>query len=70
MLDALVKEATFAWNAVVVSGYDDFEIVRQAMKLGAFDYLLKPINTLELGQVMERAISQLERERIDHTIVL
>ncbi|OCT12215.1 DNA-binding response regulator [Paenibacillus pectinilyticus] len=65
LLDALLKEADFSWKAVVVSGYDDFEIVRQAMKLGAFDYLLKPINTSELGQVIERAISQLERERID-----
>src|SRR5690242_8273563 len=29
-------------EVVVLSGYDDFEFVRQTMKNGAYDYLLKP----------------------------
>ncbi|MBD0380101.1 response regulator transcription factor [Paenibacillus sedimenti] len=31
-------------EVIVLSGYDDFEFVRQTMKNGAYDYLLKPCN--------------------------
>jgi two-component system response regulator YesN len=31
-------------EVIVLSGYDDFEFVRQTMKHGAYDYLLKPCN--------------------------
>ncbi|MBB6670976.1 response regulator [Cohnella nanjingensis] len=63
-IQALAAEASYPWRSIVVSGYDDFEMVRQAMKLGAMDYVLKPINTAELGDVLRKAIGELEQERI------
>ncbi|MGG6310425.1 response regulator transcription factor [Paenibacillus macerans] len=65
LLEAWGREQPSGWKAIVVSGYDDFEMVRQAMKLGAMDYILKPINTEELGEIMRRAVGQLEQERRD-----
>lgn len=65
LVEALSMRRPEGWKAVVISGYDDFEMVRQAMKLGAMDYILKPINTKELGEVLGRAIGQLEQERTD-----
>ncbi|WP_219834056.1 response regulator [Paenibacillus sp. R14(2021)] len=53
------------WKSIVISGYDDFEMVRSAMKLGAMDYLLKPINTLDLGDILIRMIDQLQKEKRD-----
>ncbi|MCR2807712.1 response regulator transcription factor [Paenibacillus soyae] len=35
-------------DAVIVSGHDDFQYAQQAMRKGAFDYLLKPVEKEEL----------------------
>ena len=58
-------ERADGWRAIVISGYDDFEMVRSAMKLGAMDYLLKPINTSDLGEILKRMIDQLQKEKRD-----
>ena len=38
---------------IVLSGYDEFTYVRDVMKNGAFNYLLKPIKKDELKKVIE-----------------
>jgi two-component system, response regulator YesN len=65
LIEALGTVRPDGWKAIVISGYDDFDMVKQAIKLGAMDYILKPINTAELGEVLKRAIGQLEQERTD-----
>ena len=47
----LSKELYFAYpqiKIVIISGYDDFEFARLAMKYGASDFLLKPLELDEL----------------------
>lgn len=39
---------------LIISGYDDFEYVRSALKLGVTDYLLKPLKADELNQQLKR----------------
>lgn len=46
---------------IIVSGYNDFEFTRQAIKYGAFDYILKPIDEEELIGVLLRAVESLNR---------
>ena len=41
-------------HVIVISGYDDFEYARMALKYGAIDYLLKPINRNEFNQALHR----------------
>lgn len=65
LLERLSAERPQGWKGIVVSGYDDFDIVRTAMKLGAMDYILKPINAEELGEIVTRTIGQLRKERIE-----
>ncbi|MBB6637250.1 response regulator [Cohnella thailandensis] len=65
LIEKLSAERPEDWKSIVVSGYDDYEIVRQAMRLGAMDYILKPINTAELGEIVRRMVDQLEKERMD-----
>ncbi|PZT55684.1 response regulator transcription factor [Paenibacillus silvae] len=40
---------------ILLSGYNDFEYVRAALKLGAKEYLLKPVMAGELDLAMKRA---------------
>nr|MBO2494989.1 hypothetical protein [Clostridia bacterium] len=45
---------------VIVSNYDNFEYLRQAMRVGAYDYILKPVKVEEINQVLLRAKFELE----------
>ena len=40
----IINEQHYDCRSVVLSGYDDFNLVRNAMRLGASDYLLKPVD--------------------------
>jgi len=47
-----------AVKTVIISGYNDFELVRAALLQHASDYLLKPVNAVELQNTLQK----LERE--------
>ncbi|WP_139904774.1 response regulator transcription factor [Clostridium thermarum] len=47
---------------IVLSGYDDFAYVKEAFKLGAFDYLLKPGEIEEIKAVFEKVINNINEE--------
>lgn len=50
---------------VIISGYNDFTYVREALRCGAADYLLKPVETSELARIVE----QLKRRVLKETAV-
>jgi len=50
---------------VIVSGYEEFEYARQAIRFGVVDYLLKPINAEKLYEVAQRLYSVLQ-ERVQN----
>lgn len=51
-----LKENKFKGKIIVLSNYDDFSSVKEAMKNGAFEYILKvTINKDELLQVLQKA---------------
>lgn len=65
---ALIEETRRLGNRstlfVIVSGYDDFEYARRAMRLGVKHYLTKPVIGDEVDQVLERLQRELrERDR-------
>ncbi|MDG0812643.1 response regulator transcription factor [Cohnella rhizosphaerae] len=49
-------------SIVMLSGYNDFEYARQAMRAGAADYLLKPMDKVEVFKLLDRFAAQ-KRER-------
>jgi len=52
--------------AVLVTGHSEFEYARSALRLGAFDYLVKPLDDAELAAAMERlaaAVDERARQR-------
>jgi len=44
---------------VILSGHADFAYAREALRLGAFDYLVKPIDDGELEATMRRAAQEI-----------
>ncbi len=44
---------------IVISGYDDFYYAQNSIKLGAIDYILKPIMEEELNTSIKKAVSLL-----------
>jgi len=52
-LMAEIKQMACHTKVVVLSGYNDFEYARTAMRQGALEYLLKPVNMKELLRMLE-----------------
>jgi len=50
-------------RTVIISGYDDFNLMRCALQQRAIDYLLKPVNYDELEQLLQRIERELLAER-------
>jgi two-component system, response regulator YesN len=48
---------------IILTGYRDFEYVQEAIKLGAFDFILKPSKIEELTSVINKAIKELKYNR-------
>ena len=57
-LISAVKKIAPDMPIIVLSGYDDFALVREALRAGVMDYLLKPVNKADLLTVLERAVSR------------
>ncbi|MGC6584958.1 response regulator transcription factor [Paenibacillus sp. Dod16] len=52
-LMANIKQMACHTKFAVLSGYNDFEYARTAMRQGALEYLLKPVNMKELLRMLE-----------------
>lgn len=50
-------------EVVIISGFDDYHFVRKAMKLGAADYILKPVVAEELHAVYQDCVRRLAGRR-------
>lgn len=54
-----------AVKAVVLTGYDDFEYTKAAIRHRAVEYLLKPVMPDELEQIMKQLKNAIQQERND-----
>lgn len=48
---------------ILISAFDKFEYARQAIRLGAFDYVEKPLDYTYLSSIIEKALHTLQQER-------
>ena len=59
----IVRERLPAAKIVILSGHDEFEYAREAIKLGVTEYLLKPVTVQDLHHVLQKIAAQLEQEK-------
>lgn len=57
-----VREDVPDCRFVIITGYDEFQYANQAIKLGVFDYLLKPIDNEEVMRTVRRAAAVTRRQ--------
>ena len=62
-LAEMVKREIPSIHIIFFSGYDDFEYAKRAIKIGASDYLLKPVTSAQLLEALERMSDAIMQER-------
>lgn len=55
-----IKDNVADSKIIILTGYRDFDYAQEAIKLGAFDFILKPSKIEELIDVVKRAIKELK----------
>ncbi len=58
------KELGQDFAFIFVSGYQEFEYVKRGMELGAKNYLLKPIDKVELHRVLSQVAQEIRDKRV------
>ena len=62
-LSQIVRDRLPATRIVILSGHDEFEYAQRAVKLGVFEYLLKPVSLQDLHHVLQTVAMELDQER-------
>lgn len=57
------KELSPETEFVILSGYAEFTLAEQAIKLGVYSYLVKPLSNAELERVMRGLLQKVEKNR-------
>ena len=49
-------------HAIILTGHTDFNYMKQAIRLGVFDYLLKPIDDEELEETLASLVKKIQEK--------
>ena len=58
-----IRDAGMDTEFIVISGFDEFTYAQQALRQGAFDYCLKPIDLTSSADLLSRLAKRLDRKR-------
>ena len=64
-LDMIRQAGAEHAKVIFLSGYSDFEYAQESIRLGAFDYVLKPFTPKQIADVVLRAKRELESEQLE-----
>ncbi|MDR2939155.1 MAG: response regulator transcription factor [Clostridiales bacterium] len=62
-LTEYIKEIDKNIKVIILSGYDEFEYARKAIKFGVNDYIVKPITASEMMVVLEKLKNEIDKEK-------
>ncbi|MPQ43346.1 response regulator transcription factor [Clostridium tarantellae] len=66
----IIKQNDENKNIIMVTAHDDFELIRNALVIGVYDYILKPINPIELTNTIEKIVQKCIEKNYDENIIL
>ncbi len=66
VMEQLNKDGNHRTKCIVLTAYSDFPYTQASIRSGAFDYLLKPVSTGMLEQVMDRVVRSLEPRKVNN----
>ena len=55
-----VKQQLPESKIIILTGYRDFEYIQEAIRLGAFDYVLKPSKIEDITAIIKKAVTELQ----------
>ena len=62
-----IRERELDTLVLLLSGYDEFSYAQEGIRLGAFDYILKPLDSEKLKNILINAYKKLEmKKKSDH----
>ncbi|RCX14848.1 two-component system response regulator YesN [Anaerobacterium chartisolvens] len=62
-LSRIVKKNMPWIKIIIISGHNEFDFAREAMRIGASEYLLKPIGSEELIESLNKVMRQIQNEK-------
>lgn len=62
-LSRLVKKALPGTKIIILSGYNEFDYAKEAIKIGISDYILKPVTSANLIEALKKAADTIQEER-------
>ena len=69
-LSRLVKEKLPDIQILLLTGFEEFEYAKEAIRIGVTEYLLKPISSAKLLEVLEKVSEKIRKEREEKELLL
>ena len=64
-----IKELDSSTEIILVSAYADFAYAQQAIALGSANYLLKPVDEMELEKALKKIVEKIDSKKAAHRVV-
>lgn len=58
----LAQEEAIYFHFLMLSGYQEFDYVKEGLRMGADNYLIKPVDKVELVETLEKTIAAIKKE--------
>lgn len=62
-LASIVRKMDTHTKIILISGYDEFDYARQALRMGVEDYILKPVTKSEMISLLNKIVGKLDKEK-------